>query len=395
MTLSQHSAAPTAAGFTYQFERALYWLARSPAGSRIGVETEDDIAVRGGDDPAIQEQDKHSVREQWEPFGDRSKDLWNTLAIWVDALDKREIGDSTRFFMVTNRRLSDCIVCRIDAAKSDAEVEVCISDLISAAQAPSEQIEAAAQRVLREDSRRSLRTVIAQCELNDASSSSAGPELRKLTIASLQLPTWLSTSADSIADELLGWLHTTTLASWQRREAAWIERDHFINQLHAIMSLRRRQITRERAAHLIEVTNETVGAERRNRFVRQLQWITDDDDLVDGAIREFIRCNIEKTRLSVEGNVTDEDWKTFEFTLLDRWAKIRSRLTRMQAGAPEAHIGFQIFTETTEDYREKLAGADTEQVYLTSGTYHRLADMRRVGWHPRFTELMLELFGEP
>mgnify|MGYP001578657701 CR=1 FL=1 len=42
-------------------------------------------------------------------------------------------------------------------------------------------------------------------------------------------------------------------------------------------------------------------------------------------------------------------------------------------------------------YREKLAGSDTEQVYLTSGTYHRLADMIRVGWHPRFRELMSKL----
>ena len=39
---------------------------------------------------------------------------------------------------------------------------------------------------------------------------------------------------------------------------------------------------------------------------------------------------------------------------------------------------------------EKLAGIDTEQVYLTSGTYHRLADMIQLGWHPRFRELMRE-----
>ena len=59
--------------------------------------------------------------------------------------------------------------------------------------------------------------------------------------------------------------------------------------------------------------------------------------------------------------------------------------------APETDVGFEIFTDTTEDHREKLAGNDTEQVYLTSGTYHRLADLVRVGWHPRFEELMREL----
>jgi len=110
------------------------------------------------------------------------------------------------------------------------------------------------------------------------------------------------------------------------------------------------------------------------------------------AIREFVRCSIEKIRLSAEGNITDDDWKAFEATLQSRWEKIRKRVIRMsQENRNEEDVGFEIFFETTEDHREKLAGSDTEQVYLTSGTYHRLANMIRVGWHPRFEELMREL----
>lgn len=63
----------------------------------------------------------------------------------------------------------------------------------------------------------------------------------------------------------------------------------------------------------------------------------------------------------------------------------------MKKSEAEKDIGFEIFSETTEDHREKLAGNDTEQVYLTSGTYHRLADMIRIGWHPRFKEFMSKL----
>ena len=106
MTLSHHSAAGTNAGFSYQFERALCWLAQSPAGSIIGVETEDDVAVSGADSSKLLEQDKHSVRAAAEPFGNRSKDLWNTLAIWIEALDTKEVvADTTTFLMVTNKVL--------------------------------------------------------------------------------------------------------------------------------------------------------------------------------------------------------------------------------------------------------------------------------------------------
>ena len=391
MTLSDHSAPGTNAAFSYQFERAMYWLAKSPAGFVIGVETDDDVAVRGTDASELLEQDKHSVSETGEPFGDRSKDLWNTLAIWVEALDNKEVADTTCFLMVTNKLLPECIAKKIGHASSEEEITACVVALKVAAEKPPQGIASLVQRVLRAESHTSLRRVISQTELADASQGTAGRELRVQTIAQLQLPEWCSTAAESITDELLGWLHSIALAAWQQKEPAWIKRDHFVNKLYAAIDLRRRQISRERAVHLIPITDESVGQERESGFVKQLYFVTDDNDVVDTAIREFIRCNIEKSRLSAEGNVTDEDWIAFEAALLSRWEKIRARVIRMRQSVPEADVGFEIFADTTEDHREKLAGNDTEQVYLTSGTYHRLADMVRVGWHPRFEELMREL----
>ena len=165
-----------------------------------------------------------------------------------------------------------------------------------------------------------------------------------------------------------------------------------VNQLYAVIDLRKRRISRERAEHLIPVGEDKIGEERESLFVKQLHLITDDDSVVDTSIRELIRCNIEKARLSAEGNITDDDWLAFESTLLSRWDKIRARITRMRQGAPEKDVGFEVFTDTTEAHCEKLAGSDTEQVYLTSGTYHRMAELLRlVRWHPRFEQLMREL----
>ena len=392
MTLSRHSAPGTNAAFSYQFERAMYWLAQSPAGCVIGVETDDDVAVRGADASQLLEQDKHSICDDAEPFADRSKDLWNTLAIWLDALDTKEVAaNTTRFLMVTNKVLPKCIAQEIGRAESEVQITACIAALESAAKTPPQHIAPLIQRVLRPDSRASLRGLISRCELTDASQATAGRELRRETVARLQLPEWCLADAESIADELLGWLHKTALATWQQKKPAWIQRDHFVNQLHAVIDRRKRQITRERAEHLIPVTDDKIGQEKGSPFVKQLHLVTDDDGIVDSAIREFIRCNIEKSRLSAEGNVTDDDWTAFETALLSRWNKIRARVIRMKQAAPEEDIGFEIFTDTTEEHREKLAGSETEQVYLTSGTYHRLADMVRVGWHPRFEELMREL----
>ena len=130
MTLTRHSAPGPAAGFAYQFERALNWLAQKDAGSCIGVETDDDIAVRNSDSTMVLEQDKHSVREAAQPFDDRSHGLWNTLATWIEAIDSgyRPV-ETTSFLMVTNNAVPECIARRIARAQSDEEIGACVAEL--------------------------------------------------------------------------------------------------------------------------------------------------------------------------------------------------------------------------------------------------------------------------
>jgi len=130
MESNRHSAQGPAAGFAYQFERALNWLAQKDAGSCIGVETDDDIAVRSSDSTMVLEQDKHSVREAAQPFADRSHGLWNTLATWIEAIDAgHKSVETTSFLMVTNNAVPECIARRIARARSDKEIGACVSEL--------------------------------------------------------------------------------------------------------------------------------------------------------------------------------------------------------------------------------------------------------------------------
>ena len=109
----------------------------SSAGCLVGVETDDDVAVRGADATQIFEQDKHSIQKGAEPFGDRSKDLWNTLAIWIEALDAAEVvAGTTLFMMVTNKALPECVTQKIGRAKSEEEIDACIAALETAAISP-------------------------------------------------------------------------------------------------------------------------------------------------------------------------------------------------------------------------------------------------------------------
>ena len=198
MSSPRHSAPGPNAGFSYQFERALHWLAQNPSGSRIGVETDDDVAVRG-EGVVVLEQDKHSIREAAEPFGDRSKDLWNTLAIWIEAVEARRVAvDATIFLMVTNKTLPECVAKQIAATKLEDQVAECITALERAAENPPDHIAKVIERVMRADSRTVLAQLLPRVELIDGAQASAGVELRRLTIGHLQLPDWCVAQADSM-----------------------------------------------------------------------------------------------------------------------------------------------------------------------------------------------------
>jgi hypothetical protein len=389
MSLASHSAPGSNAGFSFQFERALFWLAKSSAGSVVGIETDDDVAIRDADTTQILEQDKHSIRPNSQPFGERSKDLWNTLATWIEAIDSNEVVvGKALFLMVTNKVLEECLAKQIGRAKTEQEIDASIEALKRAGESPPTGIKDLVKRVLRPTSSPNLRRLIERTRLFDGAEETPGENLRSKTIGHLQLPASVVGQADSILNELLGWMHKIALECWQKGQPAWIHRDNFVNQLHAILSQRKRRISRERAAHLLPVGDDRIGKERGSVFVQQLHLITEDGSIVDNAIREFIRCNIEKSRLSAEGNVTDDDWLAFESTLYERWTKIRARISRTQEDNSEEDVGFSVFTDTTESHREKLAGCETDQVYLTSGTYHRMAEEVKVGWHPRFEQLL-------
>lgn len=387
---SPHSVPGTIAGFDYQFDRALYWLAVSSAGALVGIETDDDVAVRNADSTTLLEQDKHSIKGN-HAFHDTSKALWNTLGIWLAALeDGTAPSETTRFVMVTNTLLPPCLAKEIGSASDDTSVAVCVAKLESINQKPPTALKATIARVLRPEARAYLLQLIRNIDVRDAEHETNHDKLRQATINHLQLPQWGTPQAESIADELLGWVHRTAADLWQQQQPAWLHRDHFVNQLHAVLDRRKRERTRERAEHLIAVTEESIGSQKGRPFVRQLHLVTDDDTVVNNSIREFIRCNIEKLRLSREGNITDDDWTAFEGTLFSRWQSIRARVIRMNGDSVVRDVGFEIFTETTENYRERLAGSSTEQTYLTSGSYHRLADQLSVGWHPEFATLLKE-----
>ena len=97
--LPSHSAAASAAGFCYQFHRAIEALCVGHNGMSVGIETLDDVVIDQRDGHYILEQDKITTMPDTEVYGDGSRNLLNTLFIWLSAALNHEVQVENTSFM--------------------------------------------------------------------------------------------------------------------------------------------------------------------------------------------------------------------------------------------------------------------------------------------------------
>jgi hypothetical protein len=383
-----HTAPGPAAGFLFQPERALWHLACG--GELVGIETSDDVVRQEQDGRLVSEQAKHSLVGR-NPFTDRSRGLWRTLEIWAIQLkDSQQALDNVELHLVTNAEVGDGLARTIDAASSTEDAEACVAALLDLARSLSEDENPAAQRILEFD-RDFLEKLVLRIRLIDGSHT-AGSELWAQTAERLHLSEELDVEA--VKQAMLGWIHATCMEMWRSGRPAWIKRGAFTSRLTRVISHHISDRLLERTVRALPVSDTDRERHAHHRFVEQLRILEFPEEVADDylveAVNDYVRCLSERTRLLEDGRITGDDLDDFEERLFQRW-KMQSRRHWGRRAGGDAHddcdCGRSLYQDSIE-HREFLAGVPTQQWYLTRGHLHRLADEPRIGWHPKYPELL-------
>ncbi len=393
-TQPKHSAAGQMAGYLFQPERALCHLALSPRGTMVGIETLDDVAVVLPDGRQIREQDKHYTSDK-KPLADRSKEFWNSLLVWLDAVEAEDLDmTAVEFHLVTNQTLESGLAFDLMQLEETKEATLAfVARLRESGKQPPETLKQLFSQVLAY-SNEQLEQLVSRIRVFDATRAVHGTQLRTVLHDHLHLP---PSHADEIIQGLLGWVDELILNQIRERKAAWIARaafdERYIRLLHRYQDI---AFVRETEEALIPVDDEERKKRKNRLFVKQLQWIgcsdDDDDNLILEAIDAHIRSGSEVARLSQKGVVTLEEFRAFDERLVKRWKFLR----RLHVPRPipqseneQETVGRELLNQVL-NHREALAGQQTSEFYLTQGAYHHLADdlnnPPRLGWHPLYEE---------
>ncbi len=373
---TDHSASASAAGILFQVERALLHLASATSDTAVvGVETLDDVVVMEGDRLAIREQDKHSVGAG--RLTERDPNLWKTLAIW---LDDGRIAD--RCLLATNRTVSSEFLKELMRSPSERQRPVPLLKRLEAiAKRGSSEagIQQTIDRVM-SATRSQLRQLIGSVQIVSVNTDAG--TVREDVCVRLGVPT--SVDRHALFRNLMGWIVTRLLSDWREARPARIARTEVVNQCRAIEAAIAKQRILPQPAAQVLVSASARAAARTKRFTHHLSLVAAGDDDVAQAIDHFIRFNIEKHRLTRVGEVPEGEWTSRSDRLRERWSNILRKQSRDVAKKRAARVGLGILEETTYFHREPLDGSPCDELYMTAGHYHRLADDDAVWWHPHF-----------
>ena len=381
-----NTAAPQAAGYILQLERALHHLAHADAGAVVAVEYLDDVVVQKGGKTVIQEQDKSTAAPGAKLLADRSKAMWRTLEIWLLQYEAADAVPCERYLFFVNRPVETPIALllkgRMRKDNTSAEILAAMRAQGTPPKSKAKTI-SQAQVLINRVLQRSDDTLIALIDRIEIIEAGEPTEDRAAMANGLGLSPRVD--ATDVLDSLLGWLTRLLREEWAAGRPGLITRTAVLLQKDALQARQARGRLLPRAASDVVVSDADRAGALSRTFVEHLGRIeAADDDIVD-AVDHFLKFNVEKHRLVIEGEVADREWHDRGERLRTRWRGLMRRHSRTMTGSPTSEVGQAILADATYDHHEALDGQPCVELYMTSGHYHRLADEDEVWWDPTYT----------
>jgi hypothetical protein len=382
--VTDHSASGQALGYVYQFDRATYRLFESGVDVvEIGIEDIDDVSVHLANGMGIREQDKSTVNAG-SPLSDRSVALWKTIHIWAESIiSSPNILKTTEFHLVTTGALpSDCLAKRINEA-NDVKLAKIVSDELRGI-IPS----------LRDDlipfgstisklSDKQLSSLIRKISIFDKVSSKFGGELENLQA----LRVFETGMKVGLFDQMNGWVRRKIRDLVESGQQPRITRLDFDKELQGQF----RKVTVARLSAIIEPFDMDVDISEyeSHGFVKQLDWINVDEDLIREAILNFLHAQDTRMKWQDNHTVSETTLLQYENDLRKCWETASRRAYRQSF--PSDDIKGQECLDLTIEQNTYIHN-EVMPKSISSGNFHTMAHFSEeeeplIGWHPSFKSL--------
>ena len=365
-------------GYSLQQVRLCHHLLRVPDGDVVSLEYLDDVAVHRSDGTVLLEQAKSSISGN--PLADRAEDLWKTFANWADHCVAQSISPDTSDFRlyITPGKTGDLVHVLHAAATPEAAAEAIkkIKKLVNTKK-PSAGCSPHVQRFLNAGDD-ICSAIIRRFQLDiEADPIESIREHLRAGIAPEAL--------DDLAAAAIGMARDRIDKLIRDRQPSLIAATVFRRSFQAFA--RRANLTNLLVSTTPEPSSETITELVRSApmFVRQLEAIDASSDMLVTAVSDFLKTTADKVHWADEGRILEDSLNNFD-KQLERQHKIaRDEIEDVQSTLSEPLRGRALYRKCATTVLP-LDG-QTLPSHFVAGAYNCLADICRLGWHPRYQTL--------
>lgn len=389
-------------GYLYQCELALLELARrswDDATAELRMEVLDDIEILHAQTQAPLEfvQSKH--REAAGPLSETGKDVWRSVASWIDALaalQDSSNGPMPILRLVTTQVAVEGTFLHMLRPGQGRDVAGALARMEEVAQAPD------GPDITAKDRERFMALKPAQrYRLVDAIAVDDGAPLMSDLDSSLvkELAITPSAHAHQVLADIKGWWYDVAARLLERKD----EQRRLASVSAGELLCRREEIIDRHADRNLPITEimrnltqaELAGYQDR-LVVAQMQWIGMQDRDIVPYLRDFHLAWAQRSQWLRTFKISEDGLKQYERELWNEWDHVFRRRTRRldaDAGEKDRQDAGQDVLDDTMDKAAVMPArpGSITAAWIGRGTMHSLADRadqaeaeESVGWHPDY-----------
>jgi hypothetical protein len=391
---SQHSASDSAIGYYYQGMYALLVLLDANDDARVSVETADDVTIEDGATHLYQL--KHSL-SPGTPLTIKADGLWKTIKVWCD--HGPQSGD--QFILATCAVVNDDDILQelteIGSIRSDALVKLFDDE--------ATRVRAARAKPVAKGETKPYATRSPGCE----AWLGLSPAGRQSFLSSIRLMPAVPNAAD-IPDAVAQKLKTCVLADVRQRLVErlleWWDRQVILSMLNRRdRKISKTELLAQIERLIIEHSNrglpddvaglfpDDLDAETGGIMARQIELVAGGRSRIKRAAIARWRVRTQREKWLADDLSIAPELDRFDSALMEKWDDRFGPMKDDCAGADEPECqcsGLQLL-----DWSHLEAHQEVQPIrplftaeYLVQGSFQQLADERRIGWHPKYEELL-------
>lgn len=391
--MSKFSAGSSALGYLYQAIQGLSLLINSESGTKMYIERYDDVEFEKDGTARELIQLKHKIKSA-SSLSNYSSDLWKSIRIWIEEYRSGKINLAHSIFtiMTTSSAEKDSAAFFLSEDRKQRDTTRAMQILEDVSSKSLNRENEAVYELFSKLSLDEKFKLVDNLKIIDELSNISETEQEILTQLKWSVR---NEHLNSFYDSFQGWWFRLVIRHLSGESRSPIYYDEVDAKIHDLAEQYRAEDLTIDYRNLIPTLEQESNA-KRMIFVKQLNLIALHEKRIKKAISDYYKAFSQRSKWVGDKLLFLSELEEYEERLVDEWERYFLIVTtKLSSSADKKEL--QIKGQEIFDWMDITANFCIREYctepYVMRGSYHMLADDRRVGWHPTFLDRLEELLG--